>query len=60
VGLVALTLLAARWLARDLRSHPAGFPAPSVSHGLRFGDVHSATGWRASSTSTQTRSSPRS
>ena len=26
-GVVVLTMLAARWLARDLRSHPAGFPA---------------------------------
>jgi hypothetical protein len=26
--------LAARWLVRDLRVHPANFPAPSPSHGL--------------------------
>jgi hypothetical protein len=39
VGLAALTLLAARWLARDLRSYPARFPAHSPSHGLRLGDV---------------------
>ena len=39
VGLAVLTLLAARWLARDLHSHPAGFPEPSASHGLRLGDV---------------------
>jgi hypothetical protein len=26
-----------RWLLRDFRAHPAGFPAPSPSHGLRFG-----------------------
>jgi hypothetical protein len=29
-------LAAGRWLARDLRSHPAGFPAPSPSHGLNM------------------------
>jgi hypothetical protein len=28
--------LAARWLARDLRVHPANFPAPSPSQGLRM------------------------
>lgn len=39
VGLGAITLLAARWLTRDLRSHPAGFPEPAASHGLRLGDV---------------------
>jgi hypothetical protein len=27
---------AARWLARDLRAHPANFPAPSPSQGLRM------------------------
>lgn len=27
-------LLAARWLLRDLRHHPANFPAPSPAHGL--------------------------
>ena len=27
---------AARWLARDLRVHPANFPAPSPSQGLRM------------------------
>ena len=26
----------ARWLARDLRAHPSGFPAPSPAHGLRM------------------------
>jgi hypothetical protein len=28
--------LAARWLARDLRVHPANFPDPSPSQGLRM------------------------
>ena len=29
-------LLAGRWLAKDLRLHPAGFPAPAPAHGLRL------------------------
>jgi Transposase DDE domain len=36
LGLLLPSLLAARWLLRDLRSHPAGFPTPSSSHGLRL------------------------
>jgi hypothetical protein len=36
VGMLALTLLAGRWLLRDLRAHPAGFPAATVSQGLRL------------------------
>jgi hypothetical protein len=34
----ALVLCAAvgRWLLRDFRAHPAGFPEPSPSHGLRM------------------------
>jgi hypothetical protein len=36
-ALVAVGALAARWLARDLRAHPANFPAPSPSQGLRMG-----------------------
>ena len=35
--LVVLLLAAAligRWLLRDLRAHPANFPAPSTAHGL--------------------------
>jgi hypothetical protein len=31
-----LALLAARWLARDLRAHPAAFPSPTAAHGLRM------------------------
>ena len=30
-----LTALAARWLLRDLRRHPANFPLASPSQGLR-------------------------
>ena len=32
--LLVVTALAGRWLVRDLRIHPANFPAPSPSHGL--------------------------
>ena len=35
-GLLALTGWATAWLLRDLRRHPANFPAPTVSQGLRF------------------------
>ena len=30
-------ILAGRWLLRDFRAHPAGFPPPAPSHGLRLG-----------------------
>jgi hypothetical protein len=40
LGVLIAATLAARWLVRDFRAHPPGFPAPTVSHGLRF----SATG----------------
>jgi hypothetical protein len=33
---LAAGTLAARWLARDLRMHPANFPEPSPSQGLRM------------------------
>ena len=33
-ALAVTGVLAARWLLRDLRAHPAGFPAPSAAHGL--------------------------
>ena len=35
-GLLVSVASAARWLLRDLRSHPANFPAPSASQGLRL------------------------
>jgi hypothetical protein len=35
-ALVVIGALAARWLARDLRAHPANFPDPSPSQGLRM------------------------
>ena len=33
LGLSTLTVLAARWLLRDLRLHPANFPTPAGSQG---------------------------
>ena len=36
LGGFAMCLLVLRRLARDLRLHPAGFPEPSPSHGLRL------------------------
>ena len=36
LGVLVVAALAARWLVRDFRAHPAGFPEPTVSHGLRF------------------------
>ena len=33
-GVLLVGALAARWLVRDLRVHPANFPAPSPSQGL--------------------------
>jgi len=36
LAVLSLAALAARWLVRDFRAHPAGFPAPTTSHGLRL------------------------
>jgi hypothetical protein len=36
-GVLAATVAAGVWLARDLRRHPANFPAPAASHGLGMG-----------------------
>jgi hypothetical protein len=33
-GLLIVAALAARWLLRDLRNHPANFPTPTAVHGL--------------------------
>ena len=35
-GLLVPVALAARWLLRDLRVHPANFPEPTASQGLRL------------------------
>jgi hypothetical protein len=34
LGILVPVTLAGRWLVRDLRLHPAGFPEPTPSHGL--------------------------
>jgi hypothetical protein len=36
VATLVIALLAARRLLRDFRAHPANFPAPAPSHGLRL------------------------
>jgi hypothetical protein len=36
LGLLAAAALAARWLLRDLRAHPANFPTSTPAHGLGF------------------------
>jgi len=36
LGVLAVAGLAARWLVRDFRAHPAGFPEPTISQGLRL------------------------
>jgi hypothetical protein len=36
LGLLALIVLAGRWLLRDLHGHPANFPAPTASQGHRL------------------------
>jgi hypothetical protein len=38
-AVAAVCLLVERVLLRDFRAHPAGFPAPSPSHGLRLSDA---------------------
>ncbi len=49
-GVVLVAAAVARWLARDLRAHPAGFPDPTAAHGLRLtataaDDVRPASRW---------------
>jgi len=36
LALLVLIATAGRWLLRDLRVHPANFPAPTASQGLRL------------------------
>jgi hypothetical protein len=36
VAALVATVLGARWLLRDLRTHPTGFPAATPAHGLRL------------------------
>jgi uncharacterized membrane protein YqjE len=35
-SLLVVALLAGRWLSHDLRKHPANFPQPRPSHGLKL------------------------
>jgi hypothetical protein len=42
LGALAAAALAARWLARDFRAHPSGFPAPTAAQGLGFTMVDAA------------------
>jgi hypothetical protein len=44
-AVLAAGAAAARWLARDFRAHPANFPEPTPSHGLRMA-VTAADGGR--------------
>ena len=37
-AVVLLAVGAGRWLLQDFRRHPAGFPEPAPSHGLRMGE----------------------
>jgi hypothetical protein len=39
LGVLVIAALAARWLLRDFRAHPAGFPEPTASQGLNFSAV---------------------
>ena len=48
LAVIGGALLAARWLARDVRAHPANFPDPTAAHGLRLA-VTGADGARARS-----------
>ena len=38
LGLLAATGVVARFLLRDFRAHPSGFPAPAPAHGLRMAE----------------------
>jgi hypothetical protein len=51
-GLLLLCAIAARWLLRDLRAHPSGFPVAAPSHGLGLaltgaGGRRSVSRWRS-------------
>jgi hypothetical protein len=38
LGMLAAAIGVGRYLWRDLRAHPSGFPEPAPSHGLQFSD----------------------
>jgi len=42
IALLAAAALIGRWLLRDLRAHPANFPAPSTAHGLGIATADAA------------------
>jgi hypothetical protein len=44
LGLLVPALAVGRWLLRDFRAHPAGFPEPAPSHGLRLAADREPTG----------------
>ena len=44
LALLTLTVAIGRWLWRDFRAHPAGFPEPTPSHGLRLTESRHRTG----------------
>ena len=44
IGLLALALATGRWLLRDFRSHPAGFPEPTAAQGLRMAAADAGRG----------------
>lgn len=46
VGLLVPVGLAARWLLRDLRLHPANFPPTTGAQGLHFGPTGTGSGSR--------------
>lgn len=47
LGVLIVAALSGRWLARDFLAHPAGFPTPTGSHGLRLSPTGSARGARS-------------
>lgn len=53
--LLAVALLVGRWLLRDFRAHPAGFPAPTAAHGLRISAADDAGRRRRSRWASQNR-----
>jgi len=44
LALLGAALAVGRWLLRDFRAHPSGFPEPAPSHGLRLAADRKRTG----------------
>lgn len=55
LSMLAAALLVGRWLLRDFRAHPAGFPAPTASQGLRMAATDGAGRRRRSRWASQNR-----